>query len=154
MAKHDKADLLGFLAAFDPAIQSIALDLREFVWDLYPHCNELIYDGPAALAFGWGPTDRAGDIFCSCAIYNNDGVLFGFLKGHVLKDPDKLLEGEGKQYRYIRVRDMSNFPRQYAKKLLSEAYENSVSIAKNVAKAPSGTTIVKSISKKKRRPAK
>jgi hypothetical protein len=152
VAKQDKADLLGFLEAFDPGIQSIALHLRDSVWDLYPQCNELIYDGRAALAFGWGPTDRAGDIFCSCAIYNNDGVLFGFLKGSVLADPEKLLEGGGKQYRYIRVREIDAFPRGYAEQLLAEAYDNSMKTAKNLDEAPSGQTIVKSISEKKRRP--
>jgi len=27
--------------------------LGNFVWDRYSQCNEFIYDGPAALAFGW-----------------------------------------------------------------------------------------------------
>ena len=154
MGKEHRSDLLGFLDAFAPAIQAIALELRDLVWDLYPTSNELIYDGPAALADGFSPTDRAGDAFCSIAIYNNKCVQFGFPKGSALSDPAGLLDGEGKQWRFIRVRHIDEFPREYAERLLAEAYQNSISNAKKLDEAPTGLTIVKSISKKKRRPLK
>jgi hypothetical protein len=154
MAKQDTDELIGFLDAFEPRIRETALELRNFVWDLYPDSNELIYDGPAALAFGWTKSGRTGDTFCSVAIYNNAGVLFGFLKGAALSDPLGPLEGDGKQYRYIRVTDVSTFPREYAGKLLSESYDNALRDSKNTSDAPVGQTIVKSISAKKRRPPK
>ena len=154
MGKEDKGELLGFLEAFDPAIQSIALELRDRVWDKYPGANELIYDGPAALAFGWSLSDKSTDVFLSLAIYNNKGVLFGFLKGADLDDPRGLLEGEGKQYRYIRVNDLETFPEDYAFDLLDQSYRNTLAAAKDPSKAPAGQTIVQSISAKKRRPAK
>lgn len=141
------------LEVFAPGIQSIALELRDIVWDLYPNSNELIYDGPAALAFGFSPTDRAGDVFCSIAIYGNKDVQFGFTKGDVLTDPQHLLEGAGKHWRYIRVRDIAVFPRAYAEKLLAESHANSIAAARDLDQAPSGVTIVKSVSAKKRRPA-
>lgn len=152
VAKNDRSDLEQFLKAFKPSIRKTALKLREFVWDLYPDSNELIYDGPAALAFGWSRSGRTGDTFCSIAIYNNEGVLFGFLKGAALSDPRNMLEGEGKHYRYIRVADISEFPRDYACELLAEAYENALRNGKSVKDPPAGQTIVKSISAKKRRP--
>ncbi|HTH51019.1 MAG TPA: DUF1801 domain-containing protein [Pyrinomonadaceae bacterium] len=154
MGKQDKAELLGFLDAFAPGIQAIALHLRDLVWDLYPAANELIYDGPAALAFGFSTTDRAGDVFCSIAIYGNKDVQFGFTKGDALSDPAGLLEGDGKHWRYIRVRDLDEFPGDYAEQLLTESYANSTRDAKNLDKAPAGQTIVRSISSKKRRPRK
>jgi hypothetical protein len=152
MAKKDDKDLKLFLQAFDGRIAEIALWLRDFVWDLYPECNELIYDGPAALAFGWTPSERTSDVFSTIAIYNNECVQFGFYKGNLLSDPEKLLEGKGKQYRFIRVTDISNFSIEGAKELLHEAYINSLSTAKGVEKAARGTTTVRFISQKKRRP--
>jgi hypothetical protein len=152
MGKLDTGELNGFLEAFEPGIREIALELRDFVWDIYPDSNELIYDGPAALAFGWSRSGRTSETFCSIAIYNNAGVLFGFLKGTELSDPLGMLEGEGKQYRYFRVTDISTFPLAYARKLLSESYDNSQRNAKSVKDAPTGQTIVRSISAKKRRP--
>ena len=152
MAKGDRSEVNRFLEAFEPSIRKTALKLRDLLWDLYPECNELIYDGPAALAFGWTRSGRTGDTFCSIAIYNNEGVLFGFLKGSELSDPEGLLEGGGKHYRYIRVKNFSSFPQKYACELLSQAYKNALANSKDLDNAPSGQTVVKSVSQKKRRP--
>ncbi|MFL6375004.1 MAG: hypothetical protein ACJ73D_10080, partial [Pyrinomonadaceae bacterium] len=104
--------------------------------------------------FGFSNTDRAGDVFCSIAIYGNKDVQFGFTKGSALTDPAKMLEGEGKHWRYIRVKNIDEFPLDYAMGLLAESFDNSRRAAKDLDKAPSGLTIVKSISQKKRRPAR
>ena len=53
MSKEVTRDLLKFLKPFPEQVQETALWLREFVWDLYPKCTELIYDGYNALAIGW-----------------------------------------------------------------------------------------------------
>ena len=67
MSKEQTKDLIRFLKPFPDDVKKRALWLREFVWDLYPDCNELIYDNYNALAFGWSPTDRLGHTFCSIA---------------------------------------------------------------------------------------
>lgn len=152
MAEKDKAELIAFLEPFAPAIRSVALKLREWVWELYPDSVELIYDGPAALAFGWTPSGRTSDTFCSIAIYNNDCVQFGFYNGALLKDPKHLLEGGGKQYRFVSVTDLEKFRRDDVLKLVEEAYENSIAKAKGLEKAERGGTFVRGRSEKKRRP--
>ena len=76
--------------------------LRDFVWDLYPQCNELIYDNYNALAFGWSPTDRLGHTFCSVAVMEKY-LHFGFYWGAQIADPEKKLLGKGNQYRYIKI---------------------------------------------------
>ena len=68
MSKQEVKDLLKFLKPFDKDIREIVLSLREFVWDLYPKSNELIYDNYNAVAFGWSPTDKVGHTFCTIAI--------------------------------------------------------------------------------------
>jgi len=153
MSKKDKKDLLEFLKPFDARIVKLALSLREFVWDLYPKCNELIYDNYNALAVGWSPTLKLNDIFCSIAVYGNKNVHFGFYWGSKLADPEKMLLGNGKQYRYIRVENLDDFPADYIKLLLAEANINSLSGMKGEA-GVKGQTVVKSISPKKRRPTK
>lgn len=154
VGKGDTKDLLQFLRPFDDDIQTIALWLRDFVWDLFPECNELIYDGPNALAFGWTPSERTSDTFCTIAIYNNDCVQFGFYWGSLLDDPKGLLEGKGKQYRFIRVVTRKDLPKVYAKELLNQAYVNSLAKAKGMNSASKGTTTVRLISPKKKRPIK
>ena len=150
MAKEHNKDLLKFLVLFPPPVQERALWLRDFVWDLYPETNELIYDGYNALAFGWGLSDRLGDVFCSVAVYKS--INFGFNRGSELTDPKKILLGNGNVYRYIKVHDKKDFPVPYVKKLLKEAYANALADYKPGKIAHSGETIVKSISVKKRRP--
>jgi hypothetical protein len=151
MSKEQKTDLLKFLSSYPEEKQETALWLRDFVWDLYPYCNELIYDNYNALAFGWSPTDRVGHTFCSIAIgRTSHNIHFGFYWGSEIADPEKKLIGKGNQYRYMLVEDINRFPKTYIKKLLKEAYANSLGKVKDNKQICKGETIVKSISAKKR----
>ena len=152
MPKEEIADLVKFLLPFNNDIRELALWLREFIWDLYPNTNELIYDNYNAVALGWSPSDRVSDTFCSIAVGTNKYVHFGFYWGSRISDPEKKLLGEGNQYRYITVRDKVDFPKTYMKKLMKEAYAYSLNRVKKGQALPEGQTIVKSISPKKRRP--
>ncbi|MDB5134067.1 MAG: hypothetical protein JWP37_670 [Mucilaginibacter sp.] len=151
MPKEEVQNLIKFMLPYPDEVKAAALWLREFVWDLYPQTNELIYDNYNAVAFGWSPTDKAGDVFCSIAVCS-DHVNFGFNWGVNVPDPDKILLGNGSQYRYIRVREKEDFPEEYIKQLLADAYQNSIGRMKPVKKAINGETIVKSISPVKKRP--
>jgi len=151
MSKEQTKDLLKFLKPFSPQIKETVLKLREFVWDLYPHANELIYDNYNAVAFGWSPTEKVGHTFCSIAIgRSSKNIHFGFYWGSEIKDPKKMLIGEGNQYRYILVDQFENFPTTYIKKLMADAYINSLSKVKDKSQIVNGLTITKSISAKKR----
>src|SRR5665811_1919333 len=151
MSKDQTKDLIKFLKPFDKEINDLVMWLREFVWDLYPGCNELIYDNYNALAFGWSPTDRLGHTFCSVAVgRSSHNVHFGFYWGSQIADPKKILLGEGNQYRYILVKDLDDFPEIYIKKLLREAFANSLAKVKDKKQLMKDATITKSISAKKR----
>lgn len=151
MSKDQIKDLLKFLKPFDESIKELVLWLRDFVWDMYPKANELIYDNYNALAFGWSPTDKVGHTFCSIAVgRTSKNVHFGFYWGSQIGDPKKLLIGEGNQYRYILVKNKKDFPKTYIKKLIKEAYANSLAKVKDKKQLKEGLTITKSISAKKR----
>ena len=132
-------------------IRETTLWLRDFVWTLYPKSNELIYDNYNALAFGWSPTDRLGHTFCSIAIGRTSlNIHFGFYWGTEIADPEKKLIGNGNQYRYILVKDKSTFPKLYIKKLLKDAFKNSMLKVKDPMMIRESMTIVKSVSSSKR----
>ena len=151
MSKEQNKDLIKFLKPFGSEIEELVLWLREFVWDLYPQTNELVYDNYNAVAFGWSPTDRQGHTFCSIAVgRSSKNVHFGFYWGNEIADPEHLLSGEGNQYRYILVTDKNKFPKAYIEKLVKEAYANSLAKVKDEKQFINGQTIVKSISSKKR----
>jgi hypothetical protein len=152
MAKEDLKDLTKFLKPFPPEIRETVLWIREFVWDLYPKTNELIYDNYNALAFGWSPTDRLGHTFCSIAVGRSSHNLhFGFYWGSQIADPEKRLIGNGNQYRYLLVTAKKDFPRTYIKKLLKEAYAVSLAKVKDDKQLKEGLTITKSVSAAKRK---
>ncbi len=151
MSKTDSQDLLQFLAPFGEEKTEVVMWLREFVWDLYPQTNELIYDNYNAVAFGWSPTDKIGHTFCSIAVGRSSGnVHFGFYWGSQIADPEKMLLGNGNQYRYILVKTIADFPRAYMEQLLLDAYANSLAKVKDPKQLMQGVTITKSISSVKR----
>jgi hypothetical protein len=151
MGKENRKNLLKFLKPFDKEINEIVFWLREFIWELYPDSNELIYDNYNALAVGWSPTDRVGHTFCSIAVgRTSKNIHFGFYWGSEIQDPEKKLIGQGNQYRYLLVKSISEFPKTYIKKLLKEAYANSMAKVKDKKQLMQGNTITKSISAKKR----
>lgn len=152
MPKEEIKDLKKFLKPFPAETKEIVFWLREFVWNLYPKTNELIYDNYNAVAFGWSPTDKVGHTFCSIAVMRtNHHIIFGFYWGSEIADPEKKLLGEGKQFRYISVKSKPEFPKTYIKKLLKEAYANSLAKVKDKKQIKQGETIMKSISAKKRK---
>ena len=151
MSKEENKDLLKFLSPYPQEVQGIVLWLRDFVWELYPKTNELIYDNYNAVAFGWSITEKLGHTFCSVAAMSKY-AHFGFYWGSQIADPEKLLLGKGNQYRYILVKTKEDFPKAYVKKLLKEAYANSLAKVIDKKEIVNGKTIVKSISPVKKRP--
>jgi hypothetical protein len=151
MSKDESKDLRKFLQPFPKEIQDTTFWLRDFVWELYPQANELIYDNYNAVAFGWSPTDRVGHVFCNIAVgRSSHNIQFGFYWGAELKDPENRFLGEGNQYRYIKVQDRETFPKAYIVALLKDAYKNSLAKVKDKGQIMNGRTITKSISAKKR----
>jgi hypothetical protein len=152
MSKEEIKDLLKFLKPFPTETKETVLWLRDFVWTLYPKTNELIYDNYNALAFGWSPTDRVGHTFCSIAVGRTSlNIHFGFYWGSQIADPKKKLLGKGNQYRYILVKNKNEFPKAYIKRLLKEAFTNSILKVKDPKQIMESKTIVKSVSAAKRK---
>jgi len=151
MSKEQTKDLLIFLKPFGENITTLVMWLRNFVWELYPQTNELIYDNYNAVAFGWSPTDKVGHTFCSIAVgRTSKNIHFGFYWGSELTDPNNILLGKENQYRYILVADKKSFPQAYIQNLMNEAYLNAEAKVKDKKQIQHGLTLVKSVSDKKR----
>ncbi|MBV9149012.1 MAG: hypothetical protein JO024_04045 [Candidatus Eremiobacteraeota bacterium] len=67
-----------------------------------PDAIELVYDNYYALVIGFSPTERPSDARFSIVVYP-DHVSLCFLRGATLPDPQRLLKGNGKVVRHIRV---------------------------------------------------
>ncbi|MBI1782584.1 MAG: hypothetical protein HYR66_14660 [Sphingobacteriales bacterium] len=105
MSKEETKDLLKALKPFSKQTIDLVMWLREFAWKTCKDANEIIYDNYNAVAFGWSVTGKLSHNICSIAVFRtNENIHFGFLYGNTLNDPDKILIGKGKQYRYLLVK--------------------------------------------------
>ena len=94
------------------------------------------------LALGWFTSEKVGDTFCSLAVFSKY-LHVGFNWGSKIDDPEKILLCKGNQYRYIIIRNKSDFPKTYIKQLLKEAYSYSEATRKKGKILLKGQTITK-----------
>ena len=143
--------LAGFIAKFDPAIAKLVRSARSVLRERYPTAIELVYDNYNALAIGYSPTERTSDVLFSLAVYPRWIDLY-FMYGRSLPDPEKILQGSGKQGGFVRLDDLSVLDRPAVKALMAAAVDDS---DVPLPKQPKGYTVIKSISVKQRprRPA-
>ena len=96
-------------------------DLREYILELYPDSNELLYHTHALTAV-FCISDKLSDAFCMLPIYTNH-LNLGFNKGTLLKDPDKLLTGTGNLIRHIDVKNPKDYRNPKVKALIKVAID-------------------------------
>lgn len=101
------------------AIIDLFIDLRQYVLEIYPDSNELLYHTHALTAV-FSVSDKLGDAFCMLPIYTNH-LNLGFNKGTVLLNPRKLLKGTGRLIRHIDISKSSDYRNPDVKALLLEA---------------------------------
>lgn len=142
-----KPEHLEFLAAYGPEITGLALAVRAVVLEHAPEAAELIYDAYNAVASGYSFTGRPGDAFIHIAVYAG-WVNLGFNWGSQLKDPHRLLQGSGRRVRHVRILGPSDLKKPGVRALVREA----VAGATSGDKAGIGTSVVRAIYPKRRRP--
>ncbi|OSZ78952.1 hypothetical protein CAP35_12095 [Chitinophagaceae bacterium IBVUCB1] len=95
--------------------------LRQYILDLYPDCNELIYH-THALTSVFSISDKLSDAFCMIPIYTNH-LNLGFNKGTLLKDPNHVLTGTGNLIRHVDIKKQSDYKNPTIKALIQEAID-------------------------------
>ena len=136
----------GFIAKFDPGNAKLIRSARRALRKRFPTALELVYDNYNFLAMGFCSSERSSDCIVSLAAYAN-GVNLFFYYGAKLADPEKFLQGGGKQVRFIRLESAAMLAKPQVEALLRAA----VAQAKSpLPVAPRGRTIIKSVSTKQR----
>jgi hypothetical protein len=145
-------EIAAFIAKFSPEMVTTIKACRARMRKLFPRGYELVYDNYNALAFGYGPSERASEIPVSFAAYPRWATLF-FLQGAALKDPLGLLEGSGSRVRSVRLESAADLGKVAIKALIAQAVKPR---EKQFAAAPRITTVVRAVSARQRprRPAK
>ena len=143
-----------FIEPYDEEIQKLTFQLRDFITNLVPHANELIWDNYNAVAIAYSTSEKLKDAFCHIALYTRH-VNFGFNRGAELTKTNVKLNGKGKLLRHISVQNFESFPKNEIEKMIWEA----VGISENrncefIDRDDTPKSIVMSISEKKIRPGK
>ncbi|WP_251805153.1 DUF1801 domain-containing protein [Antarcticibacterium sp. W02-3] len=136
---------------YDERIQALTMELRNFITDLVPQANELIWDNYNAVALAYSKSEKLKDAFCHIAVYS-DHVNFGFNRGVELKQTVKL-NGKGKLIRHISLKDFQSFPKKEIQSMIWEAVGISENLNNELSdKNLQPKSIVMSVSEKKKRP--
>ncbi len=109
-------DFLFFLEFKEKKIIELFKDLREYILDIYPNSNELVYH-THALTTVFSISDKLSDAFCMLPIYTNH-LNLGFNKGTLINDPHRLLTGTGNLIRHIPVDAPADYRNKKVKDLI------------------------------------
>jgi len=138
--------LAGFIDKFEAANANLIRQCRVELRELMPTAIELVYDNYNFFVIGYCTTPRASDCIVSIAAAAN-GVGISFYHGASLADPHKLLQGSGKQNRFIRVSTIKILRSAETLALINAAIAQAkVPLPVKVA----GRTIIQSVSGKQR----
>lgn len=143
-----------FIQPYSKGIQKLTIELRDFITDLVPEANELIWDNYNAVAMAYSKSEKLKDAFCHISVYS-EHVNFGFNRGAELITQNVKLSGKGKLIRHIKVKDFQSFPKLEIKHMIWEAIGISEKMNCNLIDINSQPkSMVMSISGKKIRPSK
>src|ERR1700729_581069 len=92
----------GFIDKFEPAMAKRIREVRAALRKRFPTAIEMVYDNYNFFVIGYSPTVRPTDYIVSLAA-NAKGVGLSFNHGADLPDPHGILQGAGKQNRFIRL---------------------------------------------------
>jgi hypothetical protein len=141
-----EAQLASFMAKFEPEVATLIRKCRAEVRKLLPTAIELVYDNYNFFVIGYASTERAPDCIVSIAAASN-GVGLSFYYGATLADPLKLLQGSGKQNRFIRLPSAQQLRVPGVVQLIRTAAAQGKT---PLASSGGGNTIIKSVSAKQR----
>ena len=149
-----EAEVRTLIAKFAPAHRRLIGAMRRWLRKRLPTAHEVVYEyhNLGAVVISFSPNEHGYEGVLGIRADAN-GVKLYFNRGKELPDPEKLLQGSGKQTRSIDVEGASTFARPEVASLIDEA------IARNpvpFALAGRGSVVIRSTSAKKsrrRRPA-
>ena len=123
--KHEpEVQLRSFLEKFDPRIQKHFRAVRSALRKRFPTATELAYDYADSLVIAYSPTDRPYDASVSIAAREEGVRLYVMsIQGKPLPDPKKLLQGSGKQARFVPLDAASQLALPDVKALIAAALD-------------------------------
>src|SRR4051794_18189031 len=102
MPQTPETQLESFIAKFDRKLGKHIRECRSAMRKRFPTANELVYDNYNFFVIGYCTTERPSDCVVSLAV-NAKGIGLIFYQGAPIADPRHILQGSGKQNRFVRL---------------------------------------------------
>jgi hypothetical protein len=138
--------IASFIAKLNPDVAKLIRTARAALRRQFPTAIEQVYDNYNFLAIGFCTTVRTSDCIVSIAA-NSKGEGLSFYHGARLPDPNKILLGNGKQGRLIRLEDPGTLRKPAVISMLNAAAEQART---PLPEKGAGYTMIKSVSEKQR----
>ena len=145
-----EAHIRSSIDSLDPKYQPLMRSVRAAIRKRFPTLNELAYNYATSFVISYSPTERGIDGIVAITV-RADGVRLYFGQGVQLPDPKVLLQGSGRQTRFVQVEAASQLAHPDIEAFFA------VAIAQASVPVPSkgrGTVIIKSDGAKQRPPRK
>jgi len=142
-----EAELRRLIAKFAPTHQRLIAATRRTLRKRLPTAHEVVYEYRDCFVISFSPNERGYEgVFAIRA--SASGVRLYLNRGKGLPDPEKLLQGSGKQTRWIHLEGAFTLTRPAVARLIDEA------IARNrvpFARTGRGPVVIRSVLAKQRR---
>ena len=102
LAYHDAIFISPHKFIVGPGTPGVLVARRALFRKRLPGAIGMVYDHYTALVIGVSPTERPSDAILSIVVFPKR-VSVCFLQGKHLPDPDRVLQGDGNQVRFIRL---------------------------------------------------
>jgi hypothetical protein len=103
-------ELASYMNKVGPGTQRLFRAVRAVLRKRLPTANELAYDYGKFFVVSYSPTEQGIESILSVAA-RPDGLRLYFSNGPTLPDPNRILQGSGKQARYVEVNAVSDLKR-------------------------------------------
>jgi len=145
-ADDPEARLEQFIEKFEPDRQTLIRAIRRKLRKRFPTGTELAYDNYNFFVIGYSPTERPSDAVLSLAAGAN-GLGLCFIHGAKLADPKKILQGGGRQTRFLRLPTAAVLARRDVARLVDAAVARSRAPFRARGRV---RLVIRSVSKKQR----
>jgi len=144
--KSPQSQLDDLFDKYTPEVAAAGRDCLKKMRARLPGATQLVYDTYNALGIGFGPSEKASEAVFSIVLYPRYVTLF-FLQGVHLADPERLLQGNGKVVRHIKLESPSDLDNPAIRKLMAAAWKGAKRAIDSTAP---GALFIKSIAAKQR----
>jgi hypothetical protein len=135
------AQLRGLIARFAPAHEDRIVATRRSLRKRLSTAHELVYEYKDCFVISYSPSERGYEGVLAIRA-SADGVRLYFNQSKGLPDPEKLLQGSGRQARWIQLEGASTLSRPAVVCLVDEAIARS---AVPFARTERGSLIIRSV---------